>query len=403
MNILHVIASMDPVTGGPSQGLRNIVPVLIKLGVNSQVVCVDDPKADFLNYDTFPVYPVGKGKGLWHYQKNLTTWLCNNIQEFDIIIIHGLWLFHGYAVYKALIKQKNRNNKIPGLYIMPHGMLDPYFQKAKGRKLKAIRNWFYWKLIEAKIVNHADGILFTCMGELVLARKTFNPYHPKQELNVGYGIAQSPAFTAIQQKAFLEKCPGAEYSSYILFLGRIHKKKGVDILIRVYLLLKKKNNSLPKLVIAGPGLDTVYGQQMKKLAVGTNNILFPGMLIGDAKWGALYGCEAFILPSHQENFGIAIVEAMACGKPVLISNKVNIWREIEAGGGAIVADDTLKGTLQLLTAWSKMDKEKREKMSNAALQTFAEKFTIEKAASDFLKAINVTDNFKMKVVQHHVQ
>jgi glycosyltransferase involved in cell wall biosynthesis len=72
------------------------------------------------------------------------------------------------------------------------------------------------------------------------------------------------------------------------------------------------------------------------------------MLDGDSKWGAFYGCEAFVLPSHQENFGISAVEALACDKPVLISNKVNIWREIANDEAGFVEEDTVDGTARLL-------------------------------------------------------
>jgi hypothetical protein len=72
------------------------------------------------------------------------------------------------------------------------------------------------------------------------------------------------------------------------------------------------------------------------------------MLSGAAKWGALYGCEAFVLPSHQENFGIAVVEALACGKPVLISDQVNIWREIVEDGAGLVEGDAEEGVEKLL-------------------------------------------------------
>ena len=73
----------------------------------------------------------------------------------------------------------------------------------------------------------------------------------------------------------------------------------------------------------------------------------PGMLQGDMKWGALNAAEVFCLPSHQENFGIAVAEALGCGTPVLISDKVNIWREIEADGAGLVDDDTVDGTSEL--------------------------------------------------------
>src|SRR5690606_39791764 len=114
--------------------------------------------------------------------------------------------------------------------------------------------------------------------------------------------------------------------------------------------LKQESFDIPDLVIAGPGLNTLFGSRLKKLAVGSS-IHFPGMLEGAEKWGAFSGCEAFILPSHQENFGIAVVEAMACGKPVLISNKVNIWQEIITGGGGLVGEDTEESTYLSLKTW----------------------------------------------------
>src|SRR5690606_21760746 len=125
---------------------------------------------------------------------------------------------------------------------------------------------------------------------------------------------------------------------YLLYLSRIHQKKGVDLLINAYAEIikseehKKIKRDFPKLVIAGPGMDSNYGKDLKLLVEENNlgdSIFFPGMLSGDAKWLAFYNADAFILPSHQENFGIAVVEALACKIPVLISNKVNIWRENE--------------------------------------------------------------------------
>lgn len=120
-----------------------------------------------------------------------------------------------------------------------------------------------------------------------------------------------------------------------------------------------------KLVLAGPGLDTPYGQKIQQMITSSaflkSNVYLPGMLDGYAKWGAFYGCEAFILPSHQENFGIAVAEALACQKPVLISNQVNIWREIEAAGGGIIEDDTIDGIEHLLLKWNALSKEEKKK------------------------------------------
>jgi glycosyltransferase involved in cell wall biosynthesis len=291
---------------------------------------------------------------------------------------------------------------------MPHGMLDPYFQKAPGRKLKAMRNWIYWKFIEGKIINEADGVLFTCEEELCLARISFNPYKPKKEINVGYGIEDPPKYSPDMRSSFAKSCPGVKDKQYILFLGRIHEKKGIDMLLRAYLKLinnytrhmnsvENDNNVVlnkeeyPKIVIAGPGLDTAYGKRIKQTAFQDtslyNNVFFPGMLSGNAKWGAFYGSQAFILPGHQENFGVAIVEALACKKPVLISNKVNIWREIKKMDCGIVADDTIDGIYESLYSWIILSGEEKQKKQQNARFAFEQKFNIQTASLQFINAI----------------
>ena len=249
---------------------------------------------------------------------------------------------------------------------MPHGMLDPWFQRDKSRRLKAIRNSIYWWLFERRALNSADALLFTCEEELRLARTTFGGYRPKREINIGYGIAEPPVFEMQMREAFQGKCPELGNNRYLLFLGRIHPKKGVDLLIRAYaevLKTDKLKTPLPDLVIAGPGWETSYGRQMRQLMDAANCEILPenaprihsvGMLEGDSKLGALFGCEAFVLPSHQENFGISVVEALACGKLVLISNKVNIWREIVEAGAGIVGDDTVEGIKNLLASWGRI-------------------------------------------------
>ena len=105
-----------------------------------------------------------------------------------------------------------------------------------------------------------------------------------------------------------------------------------------------------------------------------------GHLSGDAKWGAIYGCEAFILPSHQENFGIAVAEALACSKPVIITNKINIFREIENGGGGIVDDDTLEGMVANLKEWICLNSVSKVKMGKDAYKVYQNHFDSKSAA-----------------------
>jgi glycosyltransferase involved in cell wall biosynthesis len=111
------------------------------------------------------------------------------------------------------------------------------------------------------------------------------------------------------------------------------------------------------------------------------------MLTGDAKWGALYGAEAFVLTSHQENFGIAVAEALACGTPVLISNQINIWHEIAQDKAGLVADDTLAGAEQLFQQWKNLSPADKVAMKHAAQATYANRFGIVLASKNLLAAM----------------
>lgn len=159
------------------------------------------------------------------------------------------------------------------------------------------------------------------------------------------------------------------------------------MLIDAYTKLCEENQSVPELVIAGP-VDSVYARQMVKKAKQNNRIHFSGMLMGDSKWGAFYGCEAYLLPSHQENFGIAIVEAMACRKPVLITKNINIWREIEAGNGGWILEelntDSLKKQLINIACLTETALEIKGKN---AFDTYEKIFDVESRAHVFLDTL----------------
>lgn len=114
---------------------------------------------------------------------------------------------------------------------------------------------------------------------------------------------------------------------------------------------------------------------------------WPCMLRGDDKWRAFYAAEVFCLPSHQENFGIVVAEALACGKPVLISNKVNIWREIESDAAGFVDTDTVEGTVRNLQRWLALCGDGYIAMSERALQCFATRFHIQRAAERLVEII----------------
>jgi glycosyltransferase involved in cell wall biosynthesis len=119
----------------------------------------------------------------------------------------------------------------------------------------------------------------------------------------------------------------------------------------------------------------------------SDRITWTGMLEADMKWGAFYASEAFVLSSHQENFGIAVVEALGCGIPVLISNKINIWREIESDNAGLVNPDTLLGTEKTLRSWLALNEKKRHEMGLNAKRCFEKRFTVESMARSMVSSI----------------
>jgi glycosyltransferase involved in cell wall biosynthesis len=171
----------------------------------------------------------------------------------------------------------------------------------------------------------------------------------------------------------------------LLFLGRIHEKKGCDLLLKAF---AKLAGEVPEvdLVMAGPdqmGMQARLASMVGQLGAGAR-VHWAGMIGGEFKWGALRSCDALVLPSHQENFGISVVEALSVGRPVLISNQVNIWRQIEQDEVGLVEDDTLLGTENLLRRWFKLAPADRDAMAMRARPCFLNWFNMNRAA----KAIN---------------
>ncbi len=389
MKLLHVIASADPAGGGPIEGLvrqdqatRGLPP--------RRLVTLDPPDAPFLKDFPMAVTALGEPRGsgrptlLQHYRYSprFIPWLRSHAADYDAIVVHGLW---NYAAFGAAMV-------LPGgatpYFTFTHGMMDPWFRSRY--PLKHLAKQAFWLVAEGRLLAGARAVLFTTQEERELARGVFLG-HRYREAVVGYGTAAAPASAPAQTEALLAAAPALKDRRYLLFLSRIHEKKGVDLLIQAFAGIAKARPDLD-LVIAGPGdpaLVAALKRQARSLGVD-GRIHWPGMLQGDAKWGAFRGAEAFALTSHQENFGVVVAEALACGTPVLISDKVNIWREIEAAGAGLVAPDTAAGAVSLLARWSAMTPQEIEHMRTAGVQLFRESFDVAQTAPaliDFIRSM----------------
>lgn len=352
---------------------------LAELGHMTEVASLDPPDSDWLSEHPMKVHALGPTVSSYCYSKNLSPWLRAHASEYDHFVINGIWQHNSFVAHKVL-------QELGRPYVLyTHGMLDPWFKHTY--PLKHLRKSAYWFWGQYPSLRDAKAVCFTCEEEKILARESFRPYRCN-EVVVNYGTSVPKGDPNAQRESFLQRFPELRGKRIFLFLSRIHQKKGCDLLIEAFAKTAGDDSSL-HLVIAGPdkvGWTPQLRELADRLGVG-QRITWTGMLTGDDKWGAFRATEAFVLPSHQENFGIAVAEALACEVPVLISDKVNIWREIQADGAGLVQEDTLEGTGELLRGWLALTPEQKEAMRHSAGRCFAERFEIRRAALSLLNVL----------------
>ncbi len=377
MRLLHIIDTLDPASGGPSEGVRLLLSHT-EPGYTAEVVTLDAPDAPYLQNSPFKVHALGprQSKSAYAFMPDLVRWLRAARNDYDGFVVNGLWQFPGLATLLAIGRSKP-------YVVFTHGMLDPWFKREYPRKhLKKIP---YWYLVEFWVLRNAFRVLFTTSTEANLARRSF-ALHSWQPSIVPYGVRGPGDDQEGESEAFRSLCPAIGGRRFLLFLGRIHIKKGCDLLVESFATLASRDPGLD-LVMAGPDQQGLASRlQARAAELGcAGRIHWPGMLRGDAKWGAFRLAEAFILPSHQENFGIAVAEALACGTPVLLSREINIAQEIEYDGCGFVAPDTLAGTTHLISRWLSASNLDRQRMRSQALSTFRLRYDAEQNARKIVR------------------
>ena len=377
MRILHIVGSISPAAGGPTEAIRMLIEHA-PTGYASEVVTLNNPAEPFLASFPFNITALGSAKKSW-YVPALTRWLKANRDRFDGVMLHGLWEYTGVAVLRSIAGHKP-------YVVFPHGMLDPYFKHAF--PAKHAKKWIYWLLNEYWLLRSAFRVLFTTAVERDLAQQSFwlSQWTP---MVVALGAEPPPHDPSISIPAFYERCPEVHGKRFLLFLGRINPKKGCDLLLNAFTAFDPIAMDDPDLhlVMAGPDSDN-WSHELRKRVDNSgfaSRVHWPGMLLGEPKWGAFAACEAFVLTSHQENFGIAVVEALACGKPVLISNQINIAPDIEFDGCGLVEPDTSEGATRLLHRWLALTPDQRAAMSQQALITFANRYDMRHNAATILR------------------
>ena len=382
VKLLRVIHSLNPEVGGPPEGILQISPVLEKYGIKTTVACLDNPNSEWLENKPYEIIAFGKGFLNYGFQFGLVSKLSSLFKDFDLIIIHGLWQYHSFATFLAL---RNMNKRY---FLFTHGMLDPWFKEKY--PLKHLKKLIYWKIIESKVVKGSEAIFFTSNKEEYLSKSWFNNLKTNKKV-INYGISKSHQDSSKLIQVFKKKFPEVKNKKIILFLSRIDYKKGIDILVKAFGRISHKYPNHILVVAGPPAKNNELNNKIKKLIYSYNlkdKVLFTGMLKGELKWGAYYSSDIYCLPSHSENFGIVVAEALSCGCLLGISNKVNIYDEIKNANAGFVFENSESELIRILEKMLKLSNSEKSKMKENAVNLFDKKFNLLNNANIFANTLS---------------
>jgi len=336
MNILHVIPSLAARHGGPPKAAQELCRELVRRGEKVTIYTTDLDGYDRLSVPLDqPIWEDGverwyfstQSSGLYGVSFALVNALRKNIRNFDVVHIHSLYRFTS-----TVAAHYCRRYGVP--YILrPHGTLDPFiYHRHRLRKV------VYERLLENRNLEKAAAVHFTAGEEMSLAASLGLKFHGVV-IPLGIDLTTMTRNRDELRETFASEWPKTRGKRIILFLGRLTQKKGLDILIKAFGRIARNRTDV-HLFLAGPD-DEGYGKEIRSWLKDEGvleSATFAGMLTGDRKDTAFAAADVFALPSYTENFGFAVIEALAAGVPSVISNKINIWREVSNAEAALIVN-----------------------------------------------------------------
>ena len=332
MKVLHVIPSLSPNRGGPSFAVRAMAYTAIGCGIDAHVITTDDDGSGHAAISLEEAL-VEHGVTYRYFRRQtrfytfswrLTRWLWSHVHEYDLLHIHSLF---SYSTLPAAWFAHWRG--MPYI-IRPLGHLNRWGIQNRRAILKRLS--LRW--IEKPLLRRATLLHFTCEQERLEAAEV-GVTGPAAI--VPLGIDTNPYQQLPPAELFISLYPQVQNKVRLLFLSRIDPKKGIDLLLTAFAQLRQSQTELV-LVMAGDG-DPAYLNKLKKmiqLLDIADAVIWTGFLTGQAKMAALAAADLFVLPSYSENFGIAVVEAMAAGLPVVITDQVGIHHEVNEHQAGLV-------------------------------------------------------------------
>jgi glycosyltransferase involved in cell wall biosynthesis len=387
MKVLHIIPSIATVRGGPSIAVIEMVQSLQNANCEVEIATTNDNGETLLDvplnilheYQGVPVRffarfsPNIAAVREFAFSAGFTRWLWHHIQDYDLIHVHAIFSYCS-TVAMAIARLQN----IPYL-VATHGLLCQWALEQGTSKKNT-----YLKLIEYSNLNHASGLHLNSQLE-------------KQEIDDLY--LKCPQFVIPHGLEVLELIPNANQrlrayfqlpaqEPIILFLSRIHPKKGLEILIQALACVKPSKFTL---IIAGSG-DPDYETHIKS-CIHDHGLqdcsLMTGFVEGEIKQLLLQGSDLFALTSYSENFGVAVVEALAAGTPALVTPGVALAQEVDQYNLGYVVPQEPTAIAKAIEKHLELPESERKKLSQKARQFVLDNYSWDKIAQQLLTVYSV--------------
>jgi glycosyltransferase involved in cell wall biosynthesis len=390
MNVLHVIPSLDPATGGPPIIAASLAAAQAALGCRTGIVAYRFPEAQQRTAAALQAIPhIGEvridylpfSKPERFFARGARRRLAALVDQFDVLHLHGVWDPLIYAAAQAA-----REKKVPYVLTL-HGMLHPWAMKQSAWKKQAALIFGYRRMLNDAIFlhlgNESERILTAAMGLTPPTRIAGNGVFLEE-------------FTPLPERgAFRAAHPELKDAELILFLGRLHYMKGLDFLGDAFAVIARRRPGA-RLVVAGPdvGQRAEFEAQIARLGLA-DRVHLVGPLYGAQKRAAMRDCDCFCLPSRREGFSVAVVEALACEAPVVISTECHFQEVAEANAGIVVelnAPELAAGIERMLN-----DRESARRMGIAGRELVERRFTWPKVAQQLIDGYHALLGNRMRV------
>lgn len=375
MKILHIAASLDPERGGPSTVVTKLTEALADKGIDVSVFAPSKEAKATRTYNQndiqITIFPLSYLSRVWPFHSfEFTRALRKHIFDFDLIHIHEIWHYPLFASFQAA-KQASK----PYL-VTTHGTLEPYCLK-----IKPIRKILYSALFAKKILKQAAAFHAVSDEEV----KDITDYTDNKNIYcIPNGLNIQDLENAPDKKEIEIMYPEVKGKKKILFLGRIHPKKGLDILAKAFANIAQKREDVC-LLIVGPDNNS-YQSRIEKILAGKgvlDKTVFTGTLTEKPKLAALSGADIFVLPSYSEGFSMSILEAMACGLPVVITKKCNFPQVESIQAGRIIHNNVPELTNTIIELLD--NPELRNSMGSMGRKLVRDKYTWNKLADEMIR------------------